>query len=347
MLCLRVRHCLSVYLCVRVYLYLLYAGLTYLWLYACSTRITLHDITPESDEVLLTLDQKLELEQDISIMELKEALLSMKDNKCPGCDGLPKEFYIQFFDILIDHLISMYHHATNTGRLSHSARTGLISLIPKKEDTTILKNWHPLTLLNLDYKILSKCLARRMKTVLPSMIAEHVTGFMQGRHISENLRKTLDVIQYTKRNKIPAVIMSIDFEKCFDKIEHNAIIGALRSFNFGDKFIQWSKLFLTDFTVATQNFGFVSQPIAKTRGQNQGCCISPFYYLLCGEILSRKISQNPNIKGIPMGDEILHLLSQFTDDTALYLQYDKLTIESQHSCTLRHIPDSLSTTTKL
>ena len=44
--------------------------------------------------------------------------------------------------------------------------------------------------------------------------------------------------------------------------------------------------------------------------------------------MSRKINQNPNIKGIPMGDEILHLLSQFADDTALYLQYDKLTIES-------------------
>ena len=122
--------------------------------------------------------------------------------------------------------------------------------------------------------------------------------------------------------------MSIDFQSCFDRIEHQAIYGALKYFGFGDTYVSWVKLFFSKFTLYTQNFGMISEGFDKTRGANQGCNISPFCYLLCGEILARKLKQNSSIKGIEMENGVTHLLSQFADDTALYLSYDKITLES-------------------
>ena len=58
----------------------------------------------------------------------------------------------------------------------------------------------------------------RLKIVLEYIIDEDQTGFMQNRSISTNIRKTFEVIQYTKKRNIPAVIMAVDFEKCFDRI---------------------------------------------------------------------------------------------------------------------------------
>ena len=180
----------------------------------------------------------------------------------------------------------------------------------------------------MDYKILAKALAGRLTAVLPILISEEQTGFMQGRQISENLRRTFEVIKYTKKHKIAAVIMAIDFEKCFDSLSYSAILGALRYFNFGEKFIQFSALFFTNFTVCTQNFGFTSLFLDKARGCNQGCPISPFYYLLAGEIMCRKLKQNKGIKGIKMGENITNLISQFADDTALYLLYEENNIQA-------------------
>ena len=75
-----------------------------------------------------------------------------------------------------------------------------------------------------------------MKLYLPKIISEYQTGFMEGRHIGINIHKTIEVIEYAEKNNA-GVIMSIDFEKCFDMIKNNAIIGSLRYFNFGENYI--------------------------------------------------------------------------------------------------------------
>ena len=118
--------------------------------------------------------------------------------------------------------------------------------------------------------------------------------------------------------------MNIDFAKCFDKISHTAIKGSLEYFKFPPDYVKWVMLCFTNLSIFTQNFGFLSDPFCKERGSNQGCNISPFCYLLCGEIMARKIKQDPHIKGIKYKDLNL-IISQFADDTTLYLQFEELT----------------------
>ena len=183
----------------------------------------------------------------------------------------------------------------------------------------------PLTLLNIDYKILAKALDLRLRDILPEIISPDQTGFIPGRSIVTNIRKSLDVMEFCRKSNTPAVIMSIDMMKCFDRIEYSAIFGMMRLLNFGSNFIRWVSLFYSKFMVCTQNYGIASPWFEKTRSVNQGCNISPSIFLLVGELLALRLCQNPNISGVKIGSTEI-LLSQFADDMDLYLPFDKTVI---------------------
>lgn len=163
-----------------------------------------------------------------------------------------------------------------------------------------------------------------MRLILPDIISEDQTGFMMNRDISTNIRKVIDIIEYAKVNNIASAIMSIDLEKCFDRIETSTLVHVLDYFNFGVKFQQYSKLLFADFTARVQNNGYLSSSIPVTRSLHQGCPSSPYYFLLYGQILNMLIKSHKDIRGIRMYD-VEQLLSQFADDTDLFLMYDQLT----------------------
>ena len=198
------------------------------------------NITRDYRDPQLDCLEKSMCDSDISIDELFDAVMTLKRGKCSGGDGLPNEFYYTFFKRLSPHLLAMANHSFEISRLPKSTKRGIISLLPKKnKDSRYIKNLRPLTLLNSDYKVIAKVFDNRLRVVLPSLIHEDQTGFLANRRISTNIRKTLDIIEYTKDNKIPGIILSVDMEKCFDKIDYSAIYGALRYYGFGEKYINW------------------------------------------------------------------------------------------------------------
>ena len=274
------------------------------------------------DEKYLSEEGRLACDAELSIDELYDAVMTLKSNKCPGGDGLTNEFYRKFFKLLSISLLQMAKYSFETGLLPRSTRRGIISLLSKpNKDSRYVKNKRPLTLQNSDCKIIAKALDNRLRTYLPEIIDPAQTGFLKGRNIACNLRKSIDLIEYTKNSNTPAMILSVDMEKCFDKIDYTAIFGALRYFNFGETFIKWVRLFFNDYQVCTQNFGYLSEFFSKGRSVNQGCVISPSLFLLTSEILANKLRNNPKIRGIKVHETEI-LLSQFADDMDLYLPYN-------------------------
>ena len=137
----------------------------------------------------LNKEEQESLEKDLTFEELKNALTSFADNKSPGEDGFSKEFYETFFNLPWKDLLNSYNEAFYKGSLSVSQKRGTITLIPKGNvDLDDLKNWRPISLLNIDYKILSKVLAKRLEQHLPKLIHSDQTGFVNGRYIGQNRR---------------------------------------------------------------------------------------------------------------------------------------------------------------
>ena len=101
-----------------------------------------------------------------------------------------------------------------------SRKKGVITLIPKKNKARELpKNWSPITLLNLDYKLVTRALAQRITKSLPEIIHKNQTSFVQGRFIGYNIRKIKECIQYLNTNNENGLIITIDYEKAFDSID--------------------------------------------------------------------------------------------------------------------------------
>ena len=119
----------------------------------------------------------------------------------------------------------------------------MITLIPKKDkDISYLKNYRPISLLTVDYKILAKTIANRLKKCLDILIHSDQSGFLKGRNIGNNVRLITDIIEYAKLNNIPGAILLLDIQKAFDSVSHNFLFRVLNKFNFGDQFVTWIKV---------------------------------------------------------------------------------------------------------
>ena len=101
-------------------------------------------------------------EGPLTFAECKAALDGMPHGKTPGLDGLLAEFFQRFWPLLGQDYVNTMNYCYTSGRLSASQRSGLITLLFKRGDRLEMKNWRPITLLCVDYKIASKAIANRL-----------------------------------------------------------------------------------------------------------------------------------------------------------------------------------------
>ena len=168
----------------------------------------------------------------MSQKECEEAIKEMKNGKTPGTDGLTVEFYKIFWNDIKVAMVNSLNYSFQTNSLSELQKQGLNTLLPKSnKDLTNLSNWRPISLLNVDYKIMAKSIANRIKKVLTRLIDSSQTGFIKGRYIGENIRLLFDIIEYTEEHDIPGMLLFTDFEKAFDSINHEYITEILNLFN--------------------------------------------------------------------------------------------------------------------
>ena len=125
-------------------------------------------------------------ESDLNELELLKALKSMQSNKSPGHDGLTKEFYKTFWNQIKQPFMNSIMEAREEKKLSTSQRQAVIKLIEKKErDKRFIKNWCPISLLNVDFKVIAKVLATRLIETLPKLISFQQTAYVKNRFIGE------------------------------------------------------------------------------------------------------------------------------------------------------------------
>ena len=142
------------------------------------------------------------------------------------------------------------------GQLSSSQRQAVIALIEKKDkDKCFLKNWRPISLINVNAKIASKAIALTIKKVIGNLVHFDQTAYVCKRNIGESVRLINDILEYTDENDIEAILFSADFEKAYDSIEHSFIISTLRAFGLGPDFIQWVKTFFKNVESCVMNNG--------------------------------------------------------------------------------------------
>ena len=190
------------------------------------TLFTSEGIDIDSAHVLLSnIETKVnpenarDLELNLSEKEIETSIYKFKKNKSPGEDGIVAEWYQTFWPLIKNEFILVINEILNENNLSSSQCKGVLSLIYKKGERENLKNWRPLTLLNVDYKIIAKCFALRFKPLLPSLINSNQKGYVNGRYIHESNRLIQDIITYADTENMDGLIVFLDQTKALDRIE--------------------------------------------------------------------------------------------------------------------------------
>ena len=161
-----------------------------------------------------------------------------------------KTFYLHpveaFFDLLGQDLIDSFNVSYRAGEMAPWQRRGVITLIPKEDsDLSSLANWRSITLLNVDYKIASKVITKRLEKVLTLPINPYQTGFIKGRYSGQNIRLINDILEQTKLHNILGRLLQLDFRKAFDTIEWGFIQKTIALFNFGGSIQCWIPTFMS------------------------------------------------------------------------------------------------------
>ena len=270
----------------------------------------LSNLTPR-----LTAAQRIFMDSPITLAELTQAVLHLPVDKSPGLDGIPIEFYQQFWPELKDHFFQ-YISQVSTHGFSAARNVGVAKLLYKeKGDPADLAFYRPLTLLNCDVKIFTKTLATRLHTVLPSIIHSSQTG-VHGRRIDHTIHTIRDLIELTEKNADNAAFIFLDQEKAFDRVNHLLLFKVMRHFGFGPTFLSWVSRLYGNATTRVMINGFLTDKFSVLRGVRQGCPLSPLLYVFIIEILAAQLRANPNIVGFTVGGEKIVSL-HYADDATI------------------------------
>ena len=263
----------------------------------------------------------------ISIDEMTKC----KNNVSPGSSGFKNNFYNFFWRDIKYFVINSIDYAFDNNRLSVSQNLGIINIIPKGDkDNRFLTNWRPLTLLNTLYKLVSGCIAERIKPALDSIIHPDQKSFVSGRYIGEAVRTTYDILEYAKDKNLAGLLLTIDFEKAYDSISFNFINKCLKFFNFDEDLIKWVEILLYNFKAVVNHCGNMSKSFNVGRGCRQGDPITSYLFILCIESLAHKLRSDEDVKGFGFnagvnddshGVNVLkHLLEIYADDLTIFME---------------------------
>ena len=286
----------------------------------------INNFLKDTEITVLNSIEKEELDQPLTLIEIGKALFDLNNDSTPGLDGISTSWYKVFYNKIRYLLFESYQESLVNEELSLSQRLGVVSLLHKGKELRrdLIKNWRPITITNTDYKILSKCLAKRMQKVLDKIINPNQSGFMKGRNIADHIRLIDDAINLSNKFDTPGLLVSLDFAKAFDSISKASILSALQVFNFGESFIKMVKTLTQSSESCILNMGWMSDFYNTTNtGVKQGCCLSPLLFILTSELLAIRLRKEKNISGLQFSisnfkSEPLKIL-QYCDDTTLLL----------------------------
>ncbi len=168
---------------------------------------------PSVIECKISNDEREFLERELTLAEFDRAIEKAKLNTSPGIDSISNRFIKKFWHIFRVPLLNYAVCCYGKGILTENFRCAKIRLIPKKGDTTLLKNWRPISLLNCFYKLISRVIAMRLGTVMDKITKVGQKRFSNTKYCQEVSFGIIDSINHLKHRNKKGALLSLDIKK--------------------------------------------------------------------------------------------------------------------------------------
>jgi hypothetical protein len=188
------------------------------------------------EDIMQVSHEKNELVvKPFTVDEVREAIFQMDHNKAPGPDGFPTEFYQACWEIIKDDLMELFQDFHNGNLPMYSLNFDTIILLPKSREAMRIQQCIPICLLNISFKIFTKVATNRISQIAQKVISSSQSAFMPGRNIMEGMIVLHETIHEMHRKKQNGLMLKIDFEKAYDKINWPFVQQILRMKGFAPK----------------------------------------------------------------------------------------------------------------
>ncbi|XP_071718424.1 uncharacterized protein [Rutidosis leptorrhynchoides] len=264
------------------------------------------------------------MEMPFTELEIRKAVWDCGDDKAPGPDGFSFRFIKFFWDLVKEDVCAFVHNFHASGYIPKGCNSSFFTLIPKIDNPLFVKDYRPISLIGIQYKILSKLLANRLSVVIGSIISKEQSAFIKGRQILDGPLMINEIIDWCNKKKKKAMLFKVDFEKAFDSISWDFLVTMLSNLGFGRRWIMWVKGCLNSSFASVLVNGSPTEEFKIGRGLRQGDPLSPFLFIICMEGLHvamlDAIDQNL-FKCISVGNigNVVNISHCFFADDALFI----------------------------
>lgn len=261
--------------------------------------------------------------------EVRRPVFMMGANKALWLDGFTAGFFQVHWELIGTQITEAVLNFLNGGALPEDINNTTIVLIPKCKNAQDIKQYRPISLCNVLYKICSKVLANSLRCFLDEIISEEQSAFVPGRLITDNVLVAYECTHYLKRKKgkSGACVVKLDMAKAYDRVEWGYLEGVMIKLGFHESFVSLIMRCVTSVSFSIRINGALSDCFRLTRGIRQGDPISPYLFLLCSEGLScllKGIGPVHISSGVRVGVHapwVSHLL--FADDCIVFTKASK------------------------
>ncbi|XP_019200239.1 PREDICTED: uncharacterized protein LOC109193862 [Ipomoea nil] len=262
--------------------------------------------------------------RDVTKEEIRKVVIDMSPLKAPRPDGFHAAFYQRSWEVVGDGVYELVKTAFDTGCLPEGINDTLLVLILKVAMPENIKQFRPISLCNVSYKIITKTITNRFKTILPKLIGPYQSSFVLGRQISENIIIYQEVMHTmrTRQGNKGLMAIKIDLEKAYDRLSWDFINNSILDAGFSDG---WVWIIMQCVSTANMQIiwnGTRMERFKPGRGIRQSDAMSPALFVLCPERLSQSISlevERGTWKGIRLstgGPTLSHMC--FADDMVIF-----------------------------